>query len=93
MYLHLGSDIVIAFDNVVAVCDIDKTTVSKDTKDFLSSAEKKGEATNLSTDLPKSFVVCSKRKKQNVYITQISPQTLFKRSEQNRGDTIYKDTI
>mgnify|MGYP001024315784 CR=1 FL=1 len=88
MYLHLGSDFVITFDNIVAVCDIDRATVSKDTKDFLSSAEKKGELTNLSTDLPKSFVVCSKSKKQNVFITQISPQTLLKRTVQNRGDTV-----
>lgn len=84
MYLHLGSDTVIMDDSVVAVFDIDKATVSMITRDYLSSAEKKEEILDISSDIPKSFVLCvNKKNEQSVYITQISPQTILRRSERN----------
>jgi len=90
MYLHLGSDTAIRYEDVVAVCDMDKATVSRITKEFLARAEKNGETIDISTDLPKSFVVCTSggRKNQRIYITQISSQTLYKRSERNYDDTL-----
>jgi len=82
MYLHLGQETIIKTDEIIGIFDLDTSTVTKITRDYLATAEKKGEVINVSKELPKSFVVCvdvnSKIKK--VYISQISSQTLLKRS-------------
>lgn len=40
MYLHLGNDVVINTEKIVAMFDIDACTVSKKTRDFLAAAQK-----------------------------------------------------
>ena len=84
MYLHLGQDVVIRQQELVGIFDLDNTTVSKRTRQFLRVAEKKHQVETVSYDLPKSFIVCAKRneKKQKIYISQLAPVTLSKRSEQ-----------
>ncbi len=79
MYLHLGQDTVICSENIVAMFDIDACTVSKKTRDFLTSAEKQGNVINVSFELPKSFIVCEAKGEQKVYISQISTKTLQRR--------------
>ena len=79
MYLHLGQDTVICSENIVAMFDIDACTVSKKTRDFLTSAEKQGTIINVSFELPKSFIVCEEKGEQKVYISQISTKTLQRR--------------
>lgn len=82
MYLHLGQDKVVSMDEIVGIFDLDTSTVSKTTRDYLAKAEKDGCVTNVCTDLPKSFIVCIGRdKKMHVYISQISSSTLLKRTE------------
>lgn len=81
MYLHLGMDKVITFDEIIGIFDLDTTTVSKSTRNFLAKAEKAGIVENICYDLPKSFIVCrTKDGKDKVYISQISSQTLLKRT-------------
>ena len=80
MYLHLGQDIVIRSKNIIGIFDIENTSISKITKDFLGSEEKKKRVITVSSDLPKSFVVCENDGEVTVYISQISCATLKKRS-------------
>jgi hypothetical protein len=80
MYIHLGQETVIKSDEVIGIFDLDSTTVSKNTRIFLSKAEKKKEVINVSFELPKSFIICSKKRKNKVFISQISSLTLRKRS-------------
>ena len=80
MYIHLGQETVIKSDEVIGIFDLDSTTVSKNTRIFLSKAEKKKEVVNVSFELPKSFIICSKKRKNKVFISQISSLTLRKRS-------------
>lgn len=81
MYMHLGENTVVKLDEIVGIFDMDNTTVSKSTRDFLNLSEKRREVINVSYELPKSFIVCSnKRKEKRVYISQISSTTLNKRS-------------
>ena len=35
MYLHLGQDVVVSLKNVIAILDMDNTTISKISKEFL----------------------------------------------------------
>ena len=81
MYLHLGMDKVITFDEIICIFDLDTTTVSKRTRDYLAKAEKAGIVENVCYDIPKSFIVCrDKNGNEKVYISQISSSTLLKRT-------------
>ena len=81
MYLHLGMDKVITFDEIIGIFDLDTTTVSKSTRNYLTKAEKAGIVENICYDLPKSFIVCrNKDGEDKVYISQISSTTLLKRT-------------
>ncbi|MDO4563800.1 MAG: DUF370 domain-containing protein [Clostridia bacterium] len=79
MYVHLGGEKIVNGKEIVAILDFEKTTTSKTTREFLKNAEKKGRVRNVSSDLPKSYVIT----KECVYISQISPATLLKRNERN----------
>lgn len=81
MYLHLGMDKVITFDDIIGIFDLDTATVSKNTRNYLAKAEKDGIVENVCYDLPKSFIVCRNKKGEDkVYIAQISSSTLLKRT-------------
>ena len=80
MYLHLGNEIVIKNDDIVGIFDIENTSVSKITRDFLANAEKEMMITNVTDELPKSFVITSVKNGDRIYISQISAQTLKKRT-------------
>ena len=81
MYLHLGQDTVVDFNDIIGIFDMDTTTVQKNSRGFLNKSEKRGEVVNVSFELPKSFIVCNKKGENKVYISQISSSTLQKRSE------------
>ena len=79
MYLHLGENTVVRTDSIIGIFDMDTSTISKWTKDYLSNATKNKRVINVSMELPKSFVVCKENNEIKVYVSQISSQTLMKR--------------
>ncbi len=85
MYLHLGQETVVDSKNIVGIYDMDTSTVSKWSRDFLTTAEKEGRVVNVSYELPKSFIVCKEIKdgieKEIVYISPLSSQTLLRRTQ------------
>lgn len=84
MYLHLGQDVVVNTNDVISILDMDNTTVSKITKEFLKGSEEEGFVVNVSEELPKSYVLCERNGRVCVYISPISSSTLLKRAEQSR---------
>ena len=77
MYLHLGQDTVVPMKEIIGIFDMDNTTVSKNTRDFLAEAQTSGKVFNVSSELPKTFVVCRDAQgNETVYISQISAATL-----------------
>ena len=80
MYLHLGQNVIVPEVAVVGVFDLDNTTGSRATRNYLSHAEKSGYVVSVSDELPKSFVVCNLKGKTEIYLSQLSSQTLLKRS-------------
>ena len=48
MYLHLGENTVVRTDNILGIFDMDTSTISKWTKDYLSSATKNKRVINVS---------------------------------------------
>ncbi|MCQ2479764.1 MAG: DUF370 domain-containing protein [Clostridia bacterium] len=87
MFLHLGENTVITTDEIIGIFDLDNTTVSKATRDYLSLMQKNKKIVDVSYDLPKSFILCrDKDSGENlVYISPISTQTLLKRIQTNKG--------
>lgn len=80
MFLHIGGDFVIPLKNVIGILDIDVTTISKDTREFLRVAEEEGFIEAISEDLPKSFVVTETKRKSKIYLSPISSTTLQRRA-------------
>ncbi len=82
MYLHLGQNTVVDTEQLLGVFDLDNSTVSKHTRDFLARAQKEGRVVNVSMELPKSFVVCRDSEGETVYLSQLSSATLLRRSQE-----------
>lgn len=81
-FLHLGNDVVVRTRDVIGIFDMEKTTVSPQSRQFLADAEKGGRVFNVSYELPKSYVVCAEEDgTETVYISQISAATLRHRVE------------
>ena len=80
MFLHIGSDYVIPIKSIIAILDLEKTTVSKDTKEFLRIAEEEGFIETINDDIPKSFILTETDKKSKIYLSSISSVTLQKRA-------------
>lgn len=82
MFLHLGADLAVNDKNIIAICDMETTSVSKITKQFLKEAQVMDNVINVSKyDLPKSYVITYENNKTKVYISPISSATLLKRAE------------
>ena len=81
MYMHLGQNIVVPKKSVIGVFDLDNTTGSRTTRQFLNEAEKNGRIFSVAGEFPRSFVVCEEDGGSKVFLSQLSPQTLQKRSE------------
>ena len=86
MYLHLGQNIVVSESSIIGVFDMDNATASHYTRRFLSEAEKNGKVVTITDDLPKSFIICNDKNETKIYLSQLSSQTLLKRSELMRFD-------
>lgn len=87
-FLHLGNDVVVRTRDVIGIFDMEKTTVSPQSRQFLADAEKGGRVFNVSYELPKSYVVCAEEDgTETVYISQISAATLRHRVEKGMDNS------
>ncbi len=82
MYLHLGADVVVKKDDVIAIMDMESSSLSHITKDFLKNEELNGRVINVDVEnLPKSYVLVRYNKDETkIYISPIATQTLLKRA-------------
>ena len=78
MYLNIGGDFSVKDTTLIGIFDMDNTTVSKKSREFLSRAEKNGEVVS-SDDLPKSYVLTAEYGMQRVYLSSLNTSTLEKR--------------
>lgn len=84
MYLHLGSDTVVNTKNVIAILDLESTSQSQNTRDFLKIVEEEGFVRNVSDEIPKTFVLCEIDGQSVIYITNISSKALAGRAARGR---------
>ena len=78
MYLSIGNDMAVREKSVIGIFDMDNTTTSKRTREFLAAAERNGQVVPCD-DLPKSFIVTAEYGLDRVYLTSLSSATLDKR--------------
>ena len=85
-YLHIGQNVMLEDKWIIGIFDLDKTTESKITRNFLNTAEEEGVVLTAVEDIPKSFVVCDHPyHRQIVYISQLNSSTLARRSAEQQG--------
>ena len=81
MYLHLGGEICIRIKDIVAIMDLETSSTSKITREFLKKIQKNGEVISVSDeDIPKSYVLTKDENKVRMFISPISSNTLLKRN-------------
>ncbi len=78
MYLPIGGDFAVRQVNILGIFDLDNTSTSRRTREFLARAEKEGMVVPCD-DLPKAFVLTSEYGMTRVYLTSLSAATLEKR--------------
>ena len=82
MLLNIGQEKMIFDKDIIGIFDLDNTTVSKATRDYINfSVKKDGCVTVSMDDLPKSFIVCEKNGKRTVYISPFNTATVYRRIE------------
>lgn len=64
--------------SVIGIFDLDNTSTSKRTREFLEKNEKEGQVVPCD-DLPKSFILTSEYGMDRVYLSSLSAATLEKR--------------
>ena len=78
MYLSIGNDMAVRDSSIIGIFDMDNTTTSKRTREFLEKNEQEGQVVPCD-DLPKSFVVTAEYGFNRVYLTSLTTATLEKR--------------
>lgn len=78
MYIAIGEDFAVRDRNIIGIFDLDNTTTSKRTREFLEAAEKDGQVVPCD-ELPKSFILTAEYGIPRVYLTEYNAATLEKR--------------
>ncbi len=78
MYLSIGNDMAVRDKSIIGIFDLDNTSTSKKTREFLERSEKDGEVIPCD-DLPKAFILTSEYGFSRVRLTELSAETLEKR--------------
>ncbi|MCK9217669.1 MAG: DUF370 domain-containing protein [Firmicutes bacterium] len=80
MFIHLGEDVVIPLKDVISIMNLETSSYSKKTKEFLKIAEDEGFLNKITDKEPKSFIFTIKDNQTIIYLSPISSVTLQKRS-------------
>ncbi len=79
MFIHLGENTVILKKNIVGIFDLDNSSKSEHTRNYLKKGEEDFKVTSIGEEIPKSFVVAVDDLGERIYLSQISSLTLSKR--------------
>lgn len=95
MYVHAGNNVVVNTRDIIGIFDLDNTTVSARGRDFLPSAQKRGEIINATEELPASYVVTGRRGAGKIYLSSLSSRVLSNRAKKSKmslgkGDLLYE---
>ena len=80
MYLNIGNDMAVRQKSVVGIFDLDNTSTSRRTREFLEEAERDGLVIPCD-DLPKAYVLTMEYGFQRVHLSSLNTATLEKRTK------------
>ena len=78
MYLSIGNDMAVRDGSIIGIFDLDNTSTSRRTREFLDRAEREGQVVPCD-EMPKSFVLTREYGFDRVYLTALSSATLERR--------------
>ena len=78
MYLDIGKDFSVRDKSIIGIFDLDNTSTSRRTQEFLNAAEREGQVVPCD-ELPKSFILTSEYGLPRVWLTAYNASTLEKR--------------
>ena len=78
MYLNIGNDMAVREKSIIGIFDMDNTSTSRRTREFLEKSERDGQVVPCD-DLPTSFILTQEYGMDRVYLTTLSSATLEKR--------------
>ncbi len=94
MFLHIGNGRTVRQKDVIAILDMDTASMGKDSRAFLSRAQKNGEIEVVDSDLPRAILLCDgdDEQREQLYLTHISVRALCARAnshliEEEREET------
>ena len=79
MYIHIGDNIDVNSRRIIGIFDLEASSVSGITKEFLNYAGKSGNVTSAIDNVPKSFVVACDGRGEDVYLSTVRTQTIIER--------------
>ena len=85
MYLHIGNGKNIKKKKIIGIFDMDSSTFSQITREFLAVAEKRKRTEYRDNDIPKSFVLTQEGRYDRVIMSKISSAGLKSRCEGEKG--------
>ena len=92
MYLHIGNGKSVKDEEIVGIFDLDSATVSGITKSFINKKQKAGLVDYYDSDLPRSFVLTSKKgEKSRIRLSRISVSGLMTRVEVRLEERLNED--
>ena len=87
MYLSIGNDMAVRDSSIIGIFDLDNTSTSRRTREFLTKSEENGEVVPCD-ELPKSFVLTSEYGFTRVRLTSLNAATLEKRLKSFQADYV-----
>lgn len=82
MFLHIGGDYIVSIKDIIAIVDMEKSTISQDTRNFLKISDEEGFIIDvIENEMPKSFIITQEKHKSKIFLSPISTTTLYKRYE------------
>jgi hypothetical protein len=77
MYIHIGNNKVVREIDILGIFDLDSATVSVNTRNYLSNAQREKRVITLGYELPKSFIIL---KNKEVYLSPFNTSSIIKNS-------------
>ena len=78
MYLSIGNDMAVRDGSIIGIFDLDNTSTSRRTREFLEKAERDGRVVPCD-ELPKSFVLTREYGFDRVHLTDLGSRALERR--------------
>ncbi|MCR6098472.1 DUF370 domain-containing protein [Salipaludibacillus agaradhaerens] len=77
MFIHLGGDMVLKAESIVAILDHNSQDLSEENQEMMKDHKKRKATIRVTDDTPKSMVIT----KKDIYLSPISSHTLKRRAE------------